>query len=167
MTNPENQEQDNNENIKIVDKVKQKRRIRAPERYRPDGTYNSYPLSPTYWRDYKRATKCQCECPYCHTIFCHKDNLNGHHRKSKKCKKLREALASEAETPELNVEETTEEEIFEIPETPQLNVEEATEEEISEEVRKAFAQKNSLAMLALLSVLSQRKFPEQWGLPKK
>ena len=161
MTSPEHQEHDSNENVEVVEivveKVKQTRRIRAPHRHRPDGTYDNSPISPTYWRDYRRATKSPCECPYCHSTFGHEDNLGKHYRTAKQCKKLREALAGETETPELNVEEATEEETLEIPETPQLDVEEATEEEISAELQKAFAQKNPLAVMALLSVLSKMK----------
>jgi len=51
MTSPE---VENNE--VVVEKVKPKRAIRAHHRYLPDGTYYKGPLSPTYFRDYKRAT---------------------------------------------------------------------------------------------------------------
>jgi hypothetical protein len=81
--------------------------------------------------------------------------------------KIRAELNTEPQIENLELPETILElQNLEIPEIPELDVEEATEEEITSEIRKVFSQNNPLATLALLSVLSQRKFPEQWGLPK-
>ena len=73
-------------------KEKQIRYKRAPERYLPDGTYNFKPLSPTYQKDYYKRTKVDSPCEYCHVICSHPARLKEHLRKSKTCKRIREAM---------------------------------------------------------------------------
>ena len=68
------------------------RRVRAPERYLPDGTYNSKPLSPTYSRDYYHRTKADTKCEYCEKVVCHPQRLKEHMKKSKKCLLIRENI---------------------------------------------------------------------------
>ena len=52
MTFPEN----NDESIPDV-KVERPKKIRAPHRYLPDGTYDNKPLSPTYLKEYGQNNK--------------------------------------------------------------------------------------------------------------
>ena len=53
-------EHSDNVEIKIVNK-----RIKAPERYLPDGSYNTKPLRPTYFKDYYQKTKSDVTCEHC------------------------------------------------------------------------------------------------------
>ena len=85
MTSPEN----NDETIPEI-KVVRPRKIRAPHRYLPDGTYDNKPISPTYFKEYLHKTKSDVVCEHCGVAFTHKDNLRQHGNRSKKCKKLRE-----------------------------------------------------------------------------
>jgi hypothetical protein len=78
--------------IKVPEPVYVLRRVRAPERYLPDGTYNSKPLSPTYSRDYYHRTKADTKCEYCEKVVCHPQRLKEHMRKSKKCFLIRENI---------------------------------------------------------------------------
>ena len=71
--------------IKEIQPVYMLRRVRAPERYLPDGTYNSKPLSPTYSRDYYHRTKAESQCEFCQKVVCHPQRLKEHMKKSKKC----------------------------------------------------------------------------------
>ena len=67
MTSPENNDEiildmtsSENTDETIPDiKVERPRKIRAPHRYLPDGTYDNKPLSPTYVRDYWQKTEHQ------------------------------------------------------------------------------------------------------------
>ena len=77
--------ENNDETIPEI-KVERQRKIRAPHRYLADGSYDSKPLSPTYFQEYLQKTKSQVECVHC-VVFTHKDNLRKHGNKSKKCKK--------------------------------------------------------------------------------
>ncbi len=54
MTSPET----NDEPISEM-KVERPKKIRAPHRYLPDGTYDSKPLSPKYFREYWQKQKRQ------------------------------------------------------------------------------------------------------------
>ena len=85
--------ENNDETIPEIIKVERPRKIRAPHRYLPDGTYDRKPLSPTDFKEYWQKTKSQVECVHCGVVFTHKDNLRKHGNKSKKCKKLREIFA--------------------------------------------------------------------------
>lgn len=76
-----------NEETQIVNK-----RITAPERYLPDGTYNTKPLSPTYFKDYYQKTKADVACEHCLSIFSHKVNYAKHFKRSNRCKRIRAAL---------------------------------------------------------------------------
>ena len=71
------------------------RKVRAPERYLPNGKYNSKPLSPTYAKDYYARTRGEVECPHCSNVFKHKDTLRKHIKNSKKCILKREPLSLE------------------------------------------------------------------------
>ena len=84
--------ENNDETIPEI-KVARPRKIRAPHRYLPDGTYDNKPLSPTYFKEYWQKTKSQVQCEHCSVVFNHKDNLRQHGNRSKKCKKLREIFA--------------------------------------------------------------------------
>ena len=77
----------------IVEENKDVKIRKAPYRYLPDGTYDNKPLSPTYFRDYYRKTRKPHECPYCHVVLNHRDDLYKHNIRSKTCNKLRETLA--------------------------------------------------------------------------
>ena len=66
------------------------RKVRAPERYLPNGKYNSKPLSPTYVKDYYARTRGDVECPHCLKMFKHKDTLRKHIKLTNKCILLRE-----------------------------------------------------------------------------
>jgi hypothetical protein len=76
------------------------KKVRAPERYLPNGKYNSKPLSPTYVKDYYARTRGDVECPHCLKMFKHKDTLRNHIKRSNKCilqrenNRLKEALES-------------------------------------------------------------------------
>ena len=61
------------------------RKIRAPERYLPNGKYNAKPLSPTYTKDYYHRMRADVECPHCFKIYKHKDTLRNHIKRTKKC----------------------------------------------------------------------------------
>jgi hypothetical protein len=91
MTSPEI-----NDEIILDIKVDKPKKIRAPHRYLPDGTYDKKPLSPTYFKDYWQKTKEPVECPHCKLIFSHKNGLYKHDRRSKRCQKLREIFATVA-----------------------------------------------------------------------
>lgn len=97
MTNQENTEEINDAEPTEINttettvKEKQKRKIRAPHRYLPDGTYDNKPLSKTYFRDYWQKTKAPIECEHCGVVFAHKNNLYKHGYRSKRCMKIREA----------------------------------------------------------------------------
>ena len=65
------------------------KKVRAPERYLPNGKYNAKPLSPTYGKEYYARKRCPVECPHCSQKFEHPDVLRQHVRRSKKCINLR------------------------------------------------------------------------------
>ena len=101
MTSPENNDEiildmtsseNTDETIPEI-KVARPRKIRAPYRYLPDGTYDNKPLSPTYFKEYWQNHKSDVVCEHCGVAFTHKDNLRQHGNRSKKCKKLREIFA--------------------------------------------------------------------------
>ena len=81
-------EHSDNVEIKIVNK-----RIKAPERYLPDGSYNTKPLSPTYFKDYYQKTKSDVTCEHCYCVFNHKVNYAKHLKRSNKCLRLKAARA--------------------------------------------------------------------------
>ncbi len=63
-------------NVVSISEAKEKRKlIRAPHRYRPDGTYNNLPLSPTYFKYYYNEHKQETECQHCHKFYTHKNGL--------------------------------------------------------------------------------------------
>ena len=68
MTSPENTDETIPE-IKVV----RPRKIRAPHRYLPDGTYDNKPLSPTYFKEYWQKTKSQVQCEHCKVVFVTQD----------------------------------------------------------------------------------------------
>ena len=77
MTSPENNDEiildmtsseNTDETIPEI-KVERPRKIRAPHRYREDGTYDSKPLSPTYFKEYWEKTKSQVQCEHCKVVF--------------------------------------------------------------------------------------------------
>ena len=86
--------------IKAEVKIKKGGIITAPHRWLANGKYDSKPNSPTYFRDYYRAQRHPTECEYCHHIFTGRDCLYKHGKRSKKCIRLREQLASEASASE-------------------------------------------------------------------
>ena len=67
-------------------------KYKAPCRHRPDGSYDSRPNDPEYWKKYWHKTKAPSECPHCGTVYVHNDGLRKHLRVGKTCKKLREAF---------------------------------------------------------------------------
>ena len=79
------------QNIEVenVDSKVVNKRIKAPERYLPDGTYNTKPLSPSYFRDYYQKTKSEVTCEHCKGVFCHKVNYAKHLKRSNRCQRLR------------------------------------------------------------------------------
>ena len=73
----------NNESTKTTpEPVYVLKKVRAPERYLPNGKYNSKPLSPTYGKEYYARMRGDVECPHCLKMFKHKDTLRTHIKKS-------------------------------------------------------------------------------------
>ena len=95
-TNPDLTSSENTDETIPDIKVARPRKIRAPHRYLPDGTYDKKPLSPTYVRDYWQKNKAPVQCEHCKLFFTHKDGLHKHGRRSKRCQKLREIFATVA-----------------------------------------------------------------------
>jgi len=56
-------------------------------RYRPNGTYNHHPTSPTYYHDYYLSHFVSVECPHCHKTM-GSTKLNKHITNSKRCLKV-------------------------------------------------------------------------------
>ena len=77
------------DDISTTIKVDRRKLIRAPHRYRPDGTYDINPISPTYYKDYYNNHKETTECQHCHKFYTHKNGLYKHLIRSNKCLKLR------------------------------------------------------------------------------
>ena len=65
---------------------------KAPHRHRPDGSYDSRPNDPEYWKKYWHKTKAPSECPHCGTVYVHNDGLRKHLKVGKKCRRLRAAF---------------------------------------------------------------------------
>jgi len=70
-----------------IKQVRNKRKIRNPNRYKDDGTYDNKPLDPNYFRTYYHTKGSeQVECPTC-GYKC-KRNYLYRHSKTDKCIKL-------------------------------------------------------------------------------
>ena len=89
--------------IAIPEPVYKLKKVRAPERYLPNGKYNFKPLSPTYSKDYYAKMRGDVECPHCSKLFCHKDTLRHHIIRSTKCILLRENISLKAALEALTV----------------------------------------------------------------
>ena len=67
-----------------IEQVRNKRKIRNPNRYKDDGTYDNKPLDPNYFRTYYHTKGSeQVECPTC-GYQC-KRNYLYRHSKTDKC----------------------------------------------------------------------------------
>lgn len=66
-------------------------------RYREDGTYDSRPLSKTYFSEYYAAHKEPTPCQFCNRVFTHKTGLYKHGFRSKKCQNIREDFRRQQE----------------------------------------------------------------------
>ena len=73
------------EQIEIVKKRKPHKVKRNPERYLADGTYNSKPLDPDYFKKYWREhSNKEYKCPICEKVIFSCDKIK-RHEKSRFC----------------------------------------------------------------------------------